>query len=340
MSAAVLTVDQAARIMREAVKDKSYRAFPIGQDAGRYLRVKRKRLTPDSYRDYEACLDKLARFFCDLEIRDFEPPVGTERLEEFLDHQWGHREPRTYNKNHSVLSDFFRFQRMRGEIVGDPMLTIQRAKARGVHRETFSGDQKRQIFAANQERPDIFALRLLLTYGLRKGALRGVQYRHFDFARRRLTIFTKGGVVMDVTIPDRAFWAELDIHMRSAGAEPHHFLLCRRKTHPVKFDRDRKPVEYAVKLWPEQPMGQHGLHDWWYARLAKAGIVAAGTTSGERMHKARHTAGQRVLDETGNLKAAQKMLGHADISTTGNTYTDWDIDQLTQTLEDIGDEPW
>ena len=28
------------------------------------------------------------------------------------------------------------------------------------------------------------------------------------------------------------------------------------------------------------------------------------------MHKARHTAGQRALDATGNLKAVQKLLGH------------------------------
>ena len=71
-------------MLREAVKDKSYRAFPLGQEAGHYLRSKGKRLTKDSYRDYEACLDKLARYFADLELRDFEPPVGTERLEEFL----------------------------------------------------------------------------------------------------------------------------------------------------------------------------------------------------------------------------------------------------------------
>jgi site-specific recombinase XerC len=51
------------------------------------------------------------------------------------------------------------------------------------------------------------------------------------------------------------------------------------------------------------------------------------------MHKARHTAGQRVLDHThGNLKAVQKLLGHSSISTTGDIYTDWDIDQLAETL--------
>ena len=104
-----LTLAEAAAMMRDAVKDKSYRAFPLGQEAGHYLRAKRKRLTPSSYRDYESCLDKLARHFLDLEIGDLEPPVGTERLEEFLDAQWGEREGRTYNKNLSILRDFFKW---------------------------------------------------------------------------------------------------------------------------------------------------------------------------------------------------------------------------------------
>ena len=79
-------------------------------------------------------------------------------------------------------------------------------------------------------------------------------------------------------------------------------------------------------------MGGNGLHSWWYVCLERARIVAPGTTSGERMHKARHTAGQRVLDATGNLKATQKLLGHASISTTGDVYADWDIDQLAETM--------
>jgi site-specific recombinase XerC len=57
------------------------------------------------------------------------------------------------------------------------------------------------------------------------------------------------------------------------------------------------------------------------------------------MHKARHTAGQRVLDAThGNLKAVQKLLGHSSISTTGDIYTDWHIDQLTETLRAMLEE--
>src|SRR5437763_679353 len=73
----------AAELGREAVKDKSYRALPLGLEAGNYLRHKRKRLTTASYRDYEGCLYKLARYFADIEIESLEPPVGTERIEEF-----------------------------------------------------------------------------------------------------------------------------------------------------------------------------------------------------------------------------------------------------------------
>ena len=35
---------------------------------------------------------------------------------------------------------------------------------------------------------------------------------------------------------------------------------------------------------------------------------------GRKMHIARHTAGQSVLDQTGNLTAVQKLLGHASIT--------------------------
>jgi site-specific recombinase XerC len=319
------------------LKDKSYRAFPIGLEAGHYLRAKRKRLTTASYRDYESCLDKLARYFADLELEDFEPPVGTERLEEFLDFQWGSKSGRTYNKNLSILRDFFKFQVLRGRLHGDPTLPVERAKKRSVHRTTFTADQRTAIVASQPELADRVALRLLLDYGLRKGALQRVQFKHFDHMRKRLTIFTKGEKIRDVPIPQPAFWLDLERVILESDAEPHHYLLARRKSIPHTNPETGQLVP-VMHRFPEKPMGGHGLHDWWYACLARAGIVSEGTTSGERMHKARHSAGQRVLDRTGNLKAVQKLLGHESIQTTGDIYTDWDIDQLAETLLEVIDD--
>jgi integrase/recombinase XerC len=313
------------------MKDKSYRAFPLGLEAGHYLRAKRKRLTPESYRDYEACLDKLARYYADLELHDLEPPVGTERVEEFLDHQWGHRQARTYNKNLSILRDFFKFQVLRGKLHGDPTLPIERAKARGVMRTTFTSDNRNAVLAANPELRDRIALRLLFDYGLRKGSLRLVQFMHFDHHRKRLMLFTKGEKIRDLPIPHSAFWFDLERLILESEAQPGHYLLQRQKAIP-HIVPGTKVQKITMHSFPEKPMGVHGLHDWWYARLAAAGIVAPGVTSGERMHKARHTAGQRMLDATGNLKAVQKLLGHASIQTTGDIYTDWDVEQLAESL--------
>ena len=67
----------------------------------------------------------------------------------------------------------------------------------------------------------------------------------------------------------------------------------------------------------------------------RAGVVPTGTLSGERMPKARHTAGQRVLDRTGNLKAVQRLLGHTSMQTTGDVYADWDFDELAAALADV-----
>jgi integrase/recombinase XerC len=320
-----LTIADAARIMREAMRDKSYQQYPLGQDAAGYLRAKRKRLTDSSYRDYESCLDKLARYFMDLRIEDFEPPVGTQRLEEFLDHQWGAGAPRTYNKNLSILRDFFKHHALRGALQGDPTLAIERARARQVYRTTFNPDQIRAIIASQDDVRDRLALRLLLDFGLRKGALQAVQFKHFDHYRRRLTIFTKGQKVREVPIPSGPFWNDLERHILDVAAKPNHYLMARQKTIP----------RAGVRRFPDKPMGVHGMHSWWYACLTRAGVVPEGTTSGERMHKARHTAGQRVLDATGNLKAVQKLLGHSSIATTGDIYADWDLDQLARTMADV-----
>lgn len=333
-----LTLERAALIMREAVKDKSYRAFPMGQEAGYYLRAKRKALAASSYRDYESGLDKLARHFCDLEMPDFEPPIGTERLEEFLDAQWGTQAPRTYNKNLSIMRSFFKWAVLRGKLHGDPTLAIENARARQVHREVFSDDHRRAILAASPELVDRIALRLLIDYGLRKGALQAVEFRHFDHQRRRLTVFTKGEKVREVPIPQPSFWLDLERLIQNREAEPHHHLMHRTKQVWRGYNDDGSS-RFDIIHYPEKARGAHALHDWWYGCLERAGIVAKGTTRGERMHKARHTAGQRVLDKTGNLKAVQKLLGHDSIQTTADIYLDWDIDALTETMKEvIGDE--
>lgn len=326
-----LTLAEAGRIMREALRDKSYQLTPIGGEVAAYLRVKRKRLAATSYRSYESSLDKLARHFPDLDLRDFEPPVGVQRVEEYLDAHWGDSAPGTYNVNLSITSDFFKWAVVRALMHGNPCTPIEPAKKRQFHRETFNTDQRLRIIASQHSVRDRLALRLLLDYALRKGSLRQIQFQHFDHVRKRVTVFAKGGKVRDVPLPDAAFWHDLERHILDIEARPHHFLMASFKVIP----RGSSGLPPIVKTYPEKAMSESaGMHRWWYGCLARAGIVPVGVTSGERMHKARHTAGQRVLDATGDLKLVQKLLGHESIRTTGDIYVDYEIDRWAALLAD------
>jgi integrase len=110
-----------------------------------------------------------------------------------------------------------------------PPGAIERAKKRDVLRNKFTPDERNAIIAGQEELRDKIALRLLLDYGLRKGALRAIQFKHFDHQRRRLTIFTKGEKIRELPIPQPEFWHDLGRLLIDLEAKPHHYLLARQK---------------------------------------------------------------------------------------------------------------
>ncbi len=137
-------------MMRDALRDRSYRATPLGLEVARYYRWKKNEwgATEETLRDYEAILAKLALDHADLELSDFAPPVGTERLREFVDARWGERSARTRAKVISILRDFFAFGVREGRIVGNPATPIFRPRKREVARGTFTEGDVSKVIAA------------------------------------------------------------------------------------------------------------------------------------------------------------------------------------------------
>jgi integrase len=324
VAAPALTLAEAARMIREAVKDRSYRATPLGLEVARYYRWKHLEwgATDTTLRDYEAILARLALDHADLELSDFEPPVGTERLREFWDRHWGDLTPRTRAKVLSVLRDFFAWAARERGMHGNPTVAISRPKQRQAAHGTFAPNAVAKIIAAQPRLRDRVALRLLFQLGLRKGELARVQFKHYDGFRQRLTVYGKGGRVRHVPVVDPALRLDLERHMLERQVAPGEFLLYPERTGPR---RRGGPLEL---LWDDRakPMTSTTLHRWWVGCLDRADVPH------QRMHDARHTAITELVRFTGNLKLAQQLAGHASIQTTADIYSHLDDADLARAL--------
>jgi len=72
-------------------------------------------------------------------------------------------------------------------------------------------------------------------------------------------------------------------------------------------------------------MTYYGIGTNWRRKRAKAGASAP-------LHDLRHTAGQRTLRATGNLKLVQTLLGHTEITTSAKFYADTSMTDLRDGL--------
>jgi integrase len=334
-----LELGEAARIMRDAVKDKSYRGTPLGLEVAAFLRYFRTEFgaTPESCRDYESILAKFAIDHADLELRDFEPPVGTQRVREFMANRWGDRAPRTKKKIRAVLMSFFKWAQGEFRIHGNPVVAIRVPKLRDPERDLFDRETIEQIVAAQTELRDRVALKLLFMCGIRKGSLAKIQLRDFDLGRRRVRIHAKGGKIQNIPLPTEELRQEIE--MVILGRDRNEYLLFPQIKAPTwKKGQDptkAKAESEVVREDRRKPLSTTAMHRWWYGCLQRAGVVEKGQTSGRKMHSARYTAGTEFYLATGDIRATQQLLGHEDISTTADVYVRPGDASLEQKLREV-----
>jgi integrase len=309
------------------MKDKSYAATPLGLEARRYYRWKKNEwgATAETMRDYELILAKIALDYADLELSDFEPPVGTERLREFIHNRWGERTPRTRAKVISVLRDFFSWAVREGRLSGNPALAIMRPRKRDVARGTFTPSDAAKLLSSQPRRRDRVAVLLLHRLGLRKGELGRFQFKHYD--GRNLTVYGKGEKVRYLPIIDQELRLELERHILERQPEPDEFLLYPEKLGPEFY---KGPIG---TIWEDRfkPLSSTAMHRWWGKCLDRAKL------SHRPMHEMRHTALTEFLRATGNLKLTQMLAGHADIGTTANIYAHLDTSDLETALKALNE---
>jgi integrase len=173
----------------------------------------------------------------------------------------------------------------------------------------WTAEQVRSIIEKVPERHQPLFTCVALT-GLRLGELLALQWKHVDLAESKLRIEQSiwhgtvvppktAGSVRTIPFGHALANAFAGHSQRSPYRAPDHFVFCKPDGSPLHPDVLRKDVLYPAldKLSIPRPKGAAGFHTF------------------------RHSAASFIASQTGNLKLAQKLLGHSNLSTTANVYT-------------------
>ena len=166
---------------------------------------------------------------------------------------------------------------------------------------------------------------LVLAYcGLRWSELAALRVRHFDLLRRRLTIEEAATEING----GRIVWRAPKSHERRSVPIPRSIV---DELAPALASKDRDDLAFS------SPMGgvlrNRNARAIWFDKAAAA-IGQPGLTP----HELRHTAASLAVSAGANVKAVQRMLGHASAAMTLDRYADLfddDLDAVADRLDDV-----
>jgi integrase/recombinase XerC len=285
-----LTLIEAARIVRDALRERRWGDTPIGEQVDAYLdALEYEDAARNTIDAYTHVLGLLAVEHPSFALADLEPPQGGGVVRAFLDRHWSDKSPATRRQRLAIVRSFLRWLVGEGLLAANPATNIKGPKLRGEERHAHSPARVRTLIYAQENERDRVCLMLLGWLGLRKNELRQLQVRHVDLIAGRIIVHGKGGTVNALPIGYKILHGAL------------YALLA-----------DRNPDEYLLypRSHTERPMDPASVHRWWSLCLQQAGLEHFP------MHELRHSAAQALYDETGDPLLAQMLLCHADLKTT------------------------
>jgi integrase/recombinase XerD len=238
--------------------------------------------------------------------------AGADDLREYLQHLQAGDEAhhaaalRTVARRLSALRQFYRFLVSEARRADDPTAAIDSPKQGRALPKVLSEDEVGRLIETAQRRggPDgirlVALLEILYATGLRVSELVGLPLTAFSRDGRYLVVMGKGGKERMVPLSDTARKAmEAYLPVRAA------FLV---------RGREAKQKDY---LFPSRISEEGHLTRQRFAQLLKElAIHARIDPAMVSPHVLRHAFATHLLDHGADLRAVQKMLGHADIATT------------------------
>jgi integrase/recombinase XerC len=273
-----------------------------------YLKVERH-YSPGTRRNYTHALETLTRFADSLPLAAWADLRG-EQLQTLVadEHRRG-LEPPSLRALLSAYRSFFRFLAREGKIQNNPAAGVRSPKVRRKLPEVLDVDEAAALVEVTADDPlalrDRAMLELLYSSGVRVSELCGVRWRDLDVEQGLLRVTGKGRKTRIVPVGRMALDAVSALRDAQPAGEDDPILRGRG-------DRPLTPgaVRAAIK------------------RRARS----QGVWRRVYPHLMRHSCASHLLESSGNLRAVQELLGHADIGTT-QIYTHLDFQHLAKVYD-------
>jgi integrase/recombinase XerC len=245
--------------------------------------------------------------------------LAIERLDEQAVRQylaWRHRRGasgKTLQRELSSLRSLYRWLLREGLAVANPAIGIRAPKSPRRLPATLDADQLCSLLD-HADRDDVLAIRdqamveLFYSSGLRLAELVAVNLGDIDMAEGELGVLGKGSKTRRVPVGIKAREAVrswMGVRGNLAGVGESALFVSSRGTriHP-------RTVEVRVARWARSQGATRDLHP----------------------HLLRHSFATHLLESSGDLRAVQELLGHADIGTT-QIYTHLDFQHLARVYD-------
>jgi len=288
--------------MAEALFDREIQAFLDS------LRIE-KRYSPHTVGNYRRDLESFARYLHAEQITVLSAVTAYQvRAYAARLHRKG-LAGRSIARNLSSVRSFYRFLLQRGLATQNPAAEIRAPRAANKLPKTLNVDQiNRLLTPAGDDalaRRDHAMLELMYSAGLRLAELVGLDLNDLDLAENAVQVTGKGGKDRIALIGAKAQqalgkWLSVRLQLIPPATDQPALFVSRSGARLTD-----RAVQQRFDLWAKKNGLDTGLHP----------------------HMLRHSFATHLLESSGDLRAVQELLGHADISTT-QVYTHLDFQYL------------